>query len=204
MVYREGSSNDLRHAILDGDSWARRLIQGDQKSQSAPALVSTGASTWSRGNSTNNLYYSFLEGDPLSALWSNGQKIAGHKSSAAPALAAINETVYMVHRGDDSANLWHSAFQNNSWTGTARIENQTTSQAPALASSQGRLQLVHLGETSRQLWHSVYDLDLKWRPNVPIEDQLSKHSAALSTFQGQAIMVFLGGSSEFWFTQHTR
>ena len=144
--------------------------------------------------------------------WRPGSVIESQSSKAAPAVAAYNNQLHMVHLGSSSNDLWWSLFDGQVWktaegqAGNARIPGQKSKASPALAVFNGRLHMVHLGDSSNDIWWSIYD-GVSWKKsdgtagNEKIPGQKSKASPALAVFNGRLHMVHLGDSSnDIWWS----
>ena len=146
-------------------------------------------------------------------------RIEGQKSKATPALAVFERRLHMVHLGDKSNDIWHSAYDGRSWTSNKLIGTVTSDGpilggriitgtvvasrgTPALAVAGGSLHMVHLGQSSKRIWHMTHD-GSSWRYGTyrrvrgPLDRGfiLSKAPPALAAFGRGLHMVRLGGSN---------
>ena len=144
--------------------------------------------------------------------WRPGSVIERQSSKAAPALAAFNNGLHMVHLGESSNDLWWSIFDGQLWRtaagseGNARIPNQKSKASPALAVFNNELHMVHLDDSSNDIWWSRYD-GTSWKKsdgtpgNERIPGQSSKASPALAVFNNRLHMVHLGNTSnDIWWS----
>ncbi len=126
--------------------------------------------------------------------WTDNVRVPRQRSRAACALASHGDLLHMVHPGNTSNAIWHTAWDGQSWSENRRIAGQSSRAASALASQGGSLHLVHLGDTSNTIWHSIGDGE-SWSENQPIPGQRSKAPCALASHDGLLHMVHLGDSS---------
>jgi HEAT repeats len=211
MVHLGDSSNRIWHSEFDGTSWTANVAIPDQLSKAPPALAALGGRLHMvhLGDSSNDIWWSQYDG--TSWMQSDGtpgnERISGQQSKAAPALAAFEDTVHMVHVGDSSNRLWHSESDGDSWTTNIAIADQLSKAAPALAAfedkcARRRLHLAHLGDTSNRIWHSEYDGNT-WTRNLYLSDQLGKAGPALSPFASRLHLIHLGDTSNrIWHTSY--
>jgi hypothetical protein len=144
--------------------------------------------------------------------WRAGSVIEGQLSKAAPALAAFDLGLHMVHLGDSSNDIWWSIFDGTLWRrpngtpGDQRIPGQQSKTTPALAVYNNQLHMIHLGTSSNDIWWSIYDGTTWNRPdgtpgNVQIPGQQSKATPALAVYNNQLHMIHLGDSSnDIWWS----
>ena len=125
---------------------------------------------------------------------SNQRLIPDQKSKAAPALARLLNRLHMVHLGDTSNVIWHSAFNGTSWTDNNRTPHRSKT-TPALAAFQGMLHMVHLDDNSNELRHATSPDGINWQDLGIIPNQKSKAAPALAVFLNALHMVHLGDTS---------
>jgi hypothetical protein len=116
---------------------------------------------------------------------SNQKLIPDQKSKAPPALAALLSRLHMVHLGDTTNVIWHSAFNGLAWAENNRTPHKSKA-SPALAAFQGRLHMVHLDDNSNNLRHATSLNGVDWQDLGIIPNQKSKAAPALAVFQNAA------------------
>ena len=124
------------------------------------------------GDTDNTICYSRSTNGGLH--WTDNESIPNQKSKASPALAAVNNTLHMMHVGDVDNTIWYSRSTDGGqhWTQNEPIPNQKSKATPALAVIGNVLHMVHLGDQGNTIWHSY--LDTEWHTNVKILDQSTK------------------------------
>jgi hypothetical protein len=129
--------------------------------------------------------------------WRPNVPIRGVLSQSAPALASHKGVLHMVHRGDDSNDLWHARLDGSNWI-EYKIEGPATQSAPSLASHEGVLHMVHRGSDSNDLWHARWNGAQHW-PEYQIQGQSSQSAPALASHEDMLHMVHQGdGSNSLW------
>jgi hypothetical protein len=103
-----------------------------------------------------------------------------------------------VHLGSDTHDIWHTAFDGNSWSEDVRIPNQKSWVTPSICAHEGKLHMLHLGDTSGEIWHSTFDGN-SWSDDVQIPNQMSRGAPALAELNGRLHMVHMGWSqNDIW------
>jgi hypothetical protein len=95
------------------------------------------------------------EGDFVHFREAAAKRIKNQSSHAAPALAAYQVRLQLVHLRDTSNQLWHSIFDGTSRP-NVQIENQSSSTSVGIAAYHNQLVMVHVGNGRTSLWHSVH------------------------------------------------
>jgi hypothetical protein len=221
MVHRGDDSNHLYHARFNGTDWSEYRIDGPL-TQSAPALASHGGVLHMvhRGDDSNRIFHARWDG---ASHWPE-YRIEGTSGHSAPltqsafALASHGGVLHMVHRGDDSNNLFHARWDGASHWPEYRIEGTSghsaplSQGAPALASHGDLLHMVYQGDDSNHLWHSAFN-GSSWTAhglsssnvtsalNIIIPGQASKAPPALASYDDMLRMVHLGDDSNMlWYS----
>jgi len=207
MIHLGDSDNQLWWSRFDGATWIDSSgNEGDEKlgtqhSEGTPALaVYNGILHMVHmDNSSHEIWWSMYDGTSWKDSHGNvgDQKIKSQLSQSPPSLAVFGGKLHMLHIGDDSNNLWWSAYDGDVWWSNRRIRCQLSQQTPALAAQGGLLHMVHMGDSENTLWWSIYD-GSEWTPDMRIPSQLSQAAPALSpTPDGsQLLMVHLGDSEQ--------
>ncbi len=79
----------------------------------------------------DNIWWSSFDG----FTWSPPELLADRRSSTSPALAAVNNQLYMAWKGRDNDTLWWSIFVGNVWSPPELLADRRSSTSPALGSS---------------------------------------------------------------------
>jgi hypothetical protein len=67
--------------------------------------------------------------------WSPPELLADRQSSTSPALAAVNDRLYMAWKGIGDDTLWWSSFDGTTWSPPETLVYGRSSVSPALGSS---------------------------------------------------------------------
>ena len=212
MVHLGDRSNDIWWSIYDGTSWKKPdgtpgnvRIPG-QKSKAPPALAAfqNQLHMVHLGDRSNDIWWSIYDGTS----WKKPDgtpgnvRIPGQKSKAPPALAAFGGSLYLVHLGDTSNDIWWSAYDGTSWRGSdgtpgdERIVDQRSKASPAIVGHHLVLHMVHLGDTSNNIWHSTKQQPaIEWTPNRLVGQSSRARPSMAATFTQQGAsalhMVYL-------------
>jgi hypothetical protein len=126
--------------------------------------------------------------------WSSPAKIPNAASSEAPALATLNDMVWMAWKGEgNDTRIFLTSF-NGTWSSGAPISGMGTSSAPALTVSDGELFLVWKGEHDTQLFLSKSRDGKTWSAPKPIERALSSDTPAIGAFKKTVYLAWKGAS----------
>ena len=170
MMHLGDTSNEIWWSIYDGTSWNKpdgtpgnEPIPG-QLSKATPALAvyNNQLHMVHLGDSSNDIWWSIYDGTS----WNKpdgtpgNERIAGHRSQAAPALAAFGSALHMVHIGSSSSNIWNSTNSGSEWGGDRRRYDGQSKAGPVMAVFGGHLYMLHVGAESNRIWQTMYDPSL--------------------------------------------
>ncbi|WP_147289111.1 hypothetical protein [Nocardia mexicana] len=175
----------------DGIKWEDQQILGGGETARAPALVVFRGvlhAFWRGGDhlitSDQGLYASARSGSG----WSSPMGLPGMASAAGPAVAALDDTLFLAHRGtkatlddDKWIRLW-SSRNGVSWTSRANPPDAYSDLAPALTAHDGRLHLAWKSASGTEIWYSSFGGDQAWLPPA--------RAAAFETGCGPALSAF--------------
>jgi hypothetical protein len=133
--------------------------------------------------------------------WGGNLRVVGQRSKAAPAIARIGNTLYMVHLGDEENRIWFSRSLDGgvTWLGNEVIRSSDGTEpkskaAPALVAYNNGLVMVHLGDEENTIWVSRYQSG-RWLDDKKIEGQKSKATPGLAVIGNTIHMVHIGDQS---------
>jgi hypothetical protein len=119
------------------------------------------------------------------------------QSSHGPALAVLNDTLYMVYVGSGGKNLWYSYLPArggfNDWQGNEQIKISSrsiplSSYRPALAVLNQTLHMVYVGEGGHNLWWAWFD-GKSWGGNIKLPYSTMAPQPALAAFNNELHLV---------------
>jgi len=212
IVYKGKSSDNLYQATLNGTSWSgNKKISDtskiDPKSNHSPALATYRNEIIMvyKGASSNNIYWARFDG----STWTGNKKISDTskidpKSNLSPALAAYNNKLYMVYKGESTNNLYVAEFDGTTWTGNKKIKDISnidpkSNEPVGLGVYNNKLYMVYKGESTNDLYQATFD-GTTWSGNTKIKDLStispeSNYGPALAPIGDRLIMVYKGAHS---------
>lgn len=210
LVHLGSSGNDIFWSMFDGTTWKNSQgVEGDEQigamlSEGTPSLAvyQNALHMVHMDDSSHEIWWSIFDGTSWKDSDGNAgdQKIKAQRSQSPPALAVFGGKLHMVHIGDDTNDVWWSAYDGEVWWSNRRIRCQRSQQTPALAEHNGLLHMVHMGDDDNSLWWSIYD-GSEWTPNLPFQGKRSKDTPALSPSPdgSSLVMVHLGDDqNDMW------
>lgn len=178
-------------ASTDGQKWEDQQILGGGETCRGPSLIVFRGvlhAFWRGGEqliTSNQNIYCAVHG---AAGWSAPMALPGMASMESPALAVLDDTLYLAHRGtkvplDDDTwiRLW-SSRNGVSWTSRANPSEAYSELAPALAAQDRHLHLTWKSASGPDIWYSAFDGDQTWQPPT--------RAAAFGTACSPAVCAF--------------
>ncbi|MFC9439015.1 hypothetical protein [Nocardia sp. NPDC057030] len=157
----------------DGQKWEDQQILGGAETSRAPSLIVFRGvlhAFWRGGEhliTSNQNLYSAVHG---ATGWSAPMSLPGMASVESPALAVLDDTLYLAHRGtkvplDDDTwiRLWSTA-NGVSWISRVNPSQAYSDLAPALAAQDRHLHLAWKSASGPEIWYSAFDGDQTWQP----------------------------------------
>ncbi len=227
MVYKAADSTELRMASLNGSSWDQDVeIKGFHGSirppisDQMPAVALFNDSPVPTYNNTMFLVFKYANSNDLFVAyldtmgywhWSisisiltNG--VISPKSNVGPNVAAFNNKLYIIYKGESSNNLYLTTFDGTEFTGDVKISSQPggivpeSTGAPGLAVFNNRLYMVYRSPNNYDLNYAFFD-GTAWHGNSEIWKQPggirpeSSCNPGLGVFQDR-LFVFYKSPSE--------
>jgi hypothetical protein len=166
-VHRGGDGDEiLYYSTYDeiAQSWSiDASISGGRpfaQSASAPSLAIHKGKTFCvyRGSRNDNVLH-WVVYDPATGQWSGDRTFPNtNASDGGPCIYDFNDTLYCVHFGVDTGDLFWCVYDDaSSWTSDSPFTNGNMSDAPpALIEYNDQLYCVHKGANNEGLWWSTY------------------------------------------------
>lgn len=211
MVYKGAHSDDLFVATFDGKYWTGNQEIADMpggiepKSNYTPAIADYQGYLYMayKGAHSNELYLTHFDGES----WRGNQKISDMpgdidpKSTLAPAMAAYDDQLWLIYKGENFDHLYQATYDGSSWAGNIKIENEPeTTGTPALAVFNGGLFMTYTGDNFDSIFQNVLS-GTTWDGNVKISDisaiePESAEEPGMGVLGPQLFMVYRGGTTE--------
>jgi len=209
-MYVAFKANDSSNSIhigssADGITWGSFTTVPDQSTSAAPALATFNNKlflAWKANDSTNKIYYA-TSADGINWTWpAHANSIPNQSTSASPALAAFNGSIYIAWKANDSSNkiFYGSSTNGTTWASSySSVSGQSTSAAPALAAFNDKLFLMWKANDSSNKIYFAYSTDgttWAWPANAnSIPNQSTSASPAIAAFKGRLYISWKANSS---------
>jgi hypothetical protein len=133
------------------------------------------------------------------------------KSNYDPSVANLNDTLYLIYKGESSNTLYTTKFDGAIWTGDEKISDQPpktiapeSNYTPAAVTFNGRLYLIYKGAHSNALYYASFD-GTTWHDNMVIDIQgveapKSDQTPGAAVFNNRLYIAYKSQSSNDLFT----
>jgi hypothetical protein len=183
------ANNDTNRLLVsnsgDGKKWQPSTQVGTESSKRAPAIsfIGSGPQGFTLGFVANDASNQLLVCHSADGkTWSSNTQVQNQSSKAAPALAELQNKLWIGFVANDASNqllVCHSA-DGQSWSPSTQVQKQSSKAAPALAVFDNKLWIGFVAnDASNQLLVSHSAGGKTWSPSIQVQNQSSKTTPAL-------------------------
>ncbi|ATQ78254.1 hypothetical protein CR152_29905 [Massilia violaceinigra] len=186
-VLHQGTANDLRYILWDGQNWYGDQIVSNVSMAESPSAVLFGGQLYAFHQDTSSvLRYSVFDG----VSWGTDIPLNNVGIVGSPAAVVYNNQLYVFHQGTGN-DLWFKQFDGTNWSDDTNVPYVGVQGSPSAVVYNNLLYVFHQG-MAQDLRFSVFN-GTTWSTDTQVDNVNSPGSPSAVVADG-ALYVFHQGS----------